>query len=100
MHNGIFKNLRQVMVFYNSRDIGPWPAPEVTVNVNREELGDLGLSEEEMADIIAFLHTLTDGYAAVGKSRADSLPARGLCRDQNRDRCPRVRSGFSPCPPG
>ncbi|MBP1597805.1 MAG: cytochrome c peroxidase family protein [Acidobacteria bacterium] len=67
MHNGIFKNLRQVMVFYNSRDIGPWPAPEVAVNVNREELGDLGLSEEEMADIIAFLHTLTDGYAAVGK---------------------------------
>ena len=67
MHNGIFKNLHQVMAFYNSRDIGPWAAPEVTVNVNRDELGNLVLSEEEMADIIAFLHTLTDGYAAAEK---------------------------------
>ena len=67
MHNGIFKTLHQVLAFYNSRDIVPWGAPEVAVNVNREELGNLGLSEEEMADIIAFLHTLTDGYGAAEK---------------------------------
>jgi len=62
LHNGIFKNLRQVVVFYNTRDVGPWPAPEVGVNVNRDELGNLGLTEQESDDIVAFLHTLTDGY--------------------------------------
>ena len=61
-HNGFFKNLRQVVVFYNTRDVGPWPPPEVGVNVNRDELGDLGLTEQEIDDIVAFLHTLTDGY--------------------------------------
>ena len=39
-----------------------WPAPEVAKNVNTEELGDLGLTEDEEADIIAFLKTLSDGY--------------------------------------
>lgn len=62
LHNGIFKNLRQVVVFYNTRDIGPWPEPEVAANVNAEELGDLGLTEQEVDDIVAFLHTLSDGY--------------------------------------
>ena len=62
LHNGIFKNLRQVVVFYNTRDVGPWPAPEIGVNVNRDELGDLGLTEQETDDIVTFLHTLMDGY--------------------------------------
>ncbi len=64
MHNGIFKTLRQAVVFYNTRDVGPWPAPEVPQNVNREELGGLGLTEQEVDDIVAFLGTLTDGYEA------------------------------------
>ncbi len=62
LHNGIFKNLRQVVVFYNTRDVGPWAPPEVRANVNREELGDLGLTEQEVDDIVAFMLTLTDGY--------------------------------------
>ena len=62
LHNGIFKNLRQVVVFYNTRDVGPWPPPEVRMNVNHDELGDLGLTEQEIDDIVAFMHTLTDGY--------------------------------------
>ncbi|MHC4519259.1 MAG: cytochrome-c peroxidase [Planctomycetota bacterium] len=62
MHNGIFKTLRQVVVFYNTRDVGPWPAPEVPQNVNREELGDLGLTARDTDDLVAFLHTLTDGF--------------------------------------
>ena len=66
MHNGIFKTLRQVVVFYNTRDIGPWPASEVRENVNREELGDLGLTEQDVDDIVAFLQTLTDGYEPKG----------------------------------
>lgn len=60
MHNGVFETLEEVVDFYNSRDTGDWPAPEVDANVNREELGDLGLTEQEMADLVAFLHTLTD----------------------------------------
>jgi cytochrome c peroxidase len=61
-HNGFFKNLRQVVVFYNTRDVGPWAPPEVRANVNREELGDLGLTEQEVDDIVAFMQILTDGY--------------------------------------
>jgi len=62
MHNGLFKTIRQVVVFYNTRDIGPWPEPEYSENVNTDELGSLGLTEQEIDDIVAFLHTLTDGY--------------------------------------
>lgn len=62
LHNGIFKTLREVVVFYNTRDVGPWPPPEVPENVNREELGNLGLTEQEADDIVAFLKTLTDDY--------------------------------------
>jgi cytochrome c peroxidase len=62
MHNSVFKNLYQVVAFYNSRDVKPWPEAEVPANVNREELGDLGLTPEEIEDIVAFMLTLTDGY--------------------------------------
>jgi cytochrome c peroxidase len=62
LHNGVFKNLYQVVAFYNSRDVKPWPEPEVLTNVNRDELGDLGLTPEEIEDIVAFMLTLTDGY--------------------------------------
>ena len=62
LHNGVFKTLRQVVSFYNSRDVAPWPAPEVGRNVNREELGNLGLTEREIDDLTAFLLTLNDGH--------------------------------------
>jgi cytochrome c peroxidase len=79
MHNGYFKTLRGAVVFYNDRDKKPlcsqnriteeaalkqqcWPAPEVITNVNREELGDLGLKAREIDDIVAFMKTLTDGW--------------------------------------
>jgi cytochrome c peroxidase len=62
MHNGVFKTLYQVVAFYNTRDVAPWPAPEWSNNVNRDELGDLKLTTQEIDDIVAFLHTLTDGY--------------------------------------
>jgi len=62
MHNGIFKSLYEVVAFYNTRDLGPWPPPEVPENVNFEELGDLKLSNQEIEDIVAFLETLTDGW--------------------------------------
>jgi cytochrome c peroxidase len=62
MHNGVFKTLFQVLAFYNTRDVARWPAPEVGQNVNREELGTLRLTNQELEDVIAFLQTLTDGW--------------------------------------
>jgi cytochrome c peroxidase len=62
MHNGVFKSLDEVVDFYNTRDLGGWPAPEYPENVNSDELGNLGLSDQDVDDIVAFLMTLTDGY--------------------------------------
>ncbi len=64
-HNGFFATLEDIVHFYNTRDVADWPAPEVADNVNVDELGDLGLSADEEADIVAFLKTLTDGFGEV-----------------------------------
>ena len=77
-HNGYFKSLEGIVHFYNTRDVKGlcpglyseaqalaedcWPAPEVSENVNHDELGDLGLTLEQEAAIVAFLRTLSDGY--------------------------------------
>jgi cytochrome c peroxidase len=77
-HNGYFKSLEGIVHFYNTRDVKSicpgdyteekalaencWPPPEVSDNVNRDELGDLGLTSEEEAAIVAFLKALSDGY--------------------------------------
>lgn len=62
MHNGAFKSLHEVVDFYNTRDLGGWPPPEYPENINTDELGNLGLTEQDVDDIVAFLMTLTDGY--------------------------------------
>ena len=80
MHNGVFKTLREVVVFNNTRDVATWRAPEVPQNVHRHisarhnvhghqhmavdegTFGRLGLTDQEVDDIVAFLGTLTDGY--------------------------------------
>ena len=61
-HNGYFKSLEAIVHFYNTRDVASagWPAPEVAVNINRTELGNLGLNRGEEKAIVAFLRTLTD----------------------------------------
>lgn len=77
-HNGYFKTLEGLVHFYNTRDVKDvcpgdytmqealdancWPAPEVPENVNRDELGDLGLTPDEEAALVAFLRALSDGY--------------------------------------
>jgi cytochrome c peroxidase len=61
-HNGVFKSLKEVVHFYNTRDIAEWPPAEVPENVNTDELGDLGLTDEEEDAIVAFMLTLSDGY--------------------------------------
>lgn len=73
-HNGYFKTLRSIVHFYNTRDVlgdcgatvnpvpgtNCWPLPEVAINVNDAELGDLGLTPAEEDDLVAFLKTLSD----------------------------------------
>ena len=50
------------MHFYNTRDVEDWLEPEVPENVNTDELGDLGLTEDEESAIVAFMKTLSDGF--------------------------------------
>jgi len=59
-HNGYFPTLKEIVNFYNTRDIGNFPPPEVPETVNTSELGNLGLTDQEENDIVAFLLTLTD----------------------------------------
>jgi len=79
-HNGYLKSLKQVVHFYNTRDkyaypvtsghcpagttekVNCWPTPEVPNNVDMTS-GNLGLTDEEENQIIAFLQTLSDGFA-------------------------------------
>jgi len=62
MHNGVFKSLKEVVHFYNTRDVEVWPIAEVPENINDDELGNLGLSDAEEDAIVAFMKTLSDGY--------------------------------------
>jgi cytochrome c peroxidase len=81
-HNGWFKSLESIVHFYNTRDVLPrcdgvmtekdalknncWPAPEVDQNVfpPGRFIGNIGLTPEDEADIVAYLKTLTDTYTA------------------------------------
>jgi len=78
-HNGYFKSLKQVVHFYNTRDkyaypvtsghcpngttekVDCWPMPEVRNNIDTTS-GNLGLTEKEENQIVAFLQTLSDGF--------------------------------------
>jgi cytochrome c peroxidase len=61
-HNGFFATLDEIVHFYNTRDVAdpPWPPAEVPENVNNAELGNLGLTALDEANLVAFLKTLTD----------------------------------------
>ena len=78
-HNGYIKSLKQLVHFYNTRDVFPfpvtsghcppgtiekvncWPLPEVPNNVNTT-VGKLGLTDREEDLIVIFMQTLTDGF--------------------------------------
>ncbi|HET6559524.1 MAG TPA: cytochrome c peroxidase [Prolixibacteraceae bacterium] len=63
-HNGYFKSLKEVVHFYNTRDVpgAMWPPAEYPENINTDELGNLGLTDAEEDAIVAFMATLSDGY--------------------------------------
>jgi cytochrome c peroxidase len=62
MHNGYFTSLKDVVKFYNTRDVASagWPAPEVAENMNKKDMGNLKLTDSEIDDIVTFLNTLSD----------------------------------------
>jgi len=61
-HNGFFKTLKEIVHFYNARDVDSenWPPPEFLENVNVDEMGDLGLMDHEEDLIVIFMTTLSD----------------------------------------
>ena len=79
-HNGYFKSLKQIVHFYNTRDVYAyhvtsghcppgtvekvtcWPMPEVPNNIDMT-FGNLGLTNHEEDLIVTFLQTLTDGFS-------------------------------------
>ncbi|BBO71316.1 cytochrome-c peroxidase [Desulfosarcina alkanivorans] len=59
-HNGYFATLKDIVNFKNTRDVGGWEKPEVVANLNTADMGNLGLTDQEVDDVVAFLMTLTD----------------------------------------
>ena len=85
-HNGYAKSLKQLVHFYNTRDVFPepvtsgncpegttekvdcWPMPEVPNNIDMT-VGSLGLTDEEEDLLVTFLQTLTDGFTTLYPDR-------------------------------
>jgi cytochrome c peroxidase len=79
-HNGYIKSLKQLVHFYNTRDVYPfavtsghcppgktekvdcWPKPEVPATIDMT-VGNLDLTDREEDQVVAFLQTLTDGFS-------------------------------------
>jgi cytochrome c peroxidase len=79
-HNGYIKSLKQLVHFYNTRDVFPfsvtsghcpagktekvdcWPSPEVPGPTEDMTVGKLNLTDHEEDLIVIFLETLTDGF--------------------------------------
>ena len=80
MHNGVLLTLKDVVHFYNTRDVWPlcdsqlgnqdpefgvtcWAEPEIPETMDSSFLGNLNLTNAEEDAIVAFLKTLTDGWS-------------------------------------
>lgn len=65
MHNGALATLKDVVEFYNKRDLEPkrWGKTDYPKTVNRDDLGNLQLSDQQVADLVAFLQSFTDRSA-------------------------------------
>ncbi len=62
LHNGSIKTLREVMEFYNKRDLEPerWGVTNYPETMNHEDMGDLGLTDQEVDDLVALMAAFTD----------------------------------------
>lgn len=93
MHNGFFDNLRDVVSFYSTRNSNPkrWYGPSGIPNdlpvaylpnivndrspFDRPASAGPALTEKEIDDIVAFLHTLTDELTSGAKETTPLAPA-------------------------
>jgi cytochrome c peroxidase len=64
MHNGVLKSLKEVVHFYNTRDVreANWPRPEFPETMHDKRVGRLRLSNADEDAIVAFMRTLSDGW--------------------------------------
>jgi cytochrome c peroxidase len=78
-HNGYIKSLKQLVHFYNTRDVYPfnvtsghcpagttekvdcWPMPEVKNNIDMT-VGKLGLTDQEENQLVIIMQALSDGF--------------------------------------
>jgi len=62
LHNGSIGTLKEVVEFYNKRDVEPerWGKTDFPETVNREDMGDLELTDQEVDDLVALMNTFTD----------------------------------------
>jgi cytochrome c peroxidase len=92
-HNGYIKSLKQLVHFYNTRDVfafpvtsghcppptvekvNCWPMPEVRNNLD-QTTGNLALTDHEEDLVVMFLQTLTDGFT---RPYPDSDTFTGMC---------------------
>lgn len=75
LHNGSIKTLKEVMEFYNKRDVEPerWGKTDFPETVNHDDMGDLKLTDQEVDDLVALMHTFTDKNLLEMKE-GDGLP--------------------------
>jgi cytochrome c peroxidase len=120
-HNGYFKSLKQIVHFYNTRDVYAydvtsghcppgttekvdcWPRPEVpsptTIDMTT---GKLGLTDQEENQIVAFLQTLTDGFTSPYPNSDTYTGACTTCDPATDPNCSPSRQGngsLIPTPP-
>lgn len=62
MHNGSIATLREVMEFYNKRDLEPmrWGSTDYPETVNRDDMGNLELTDQQVSDLVALMGAFTD----------------------------------------
>jgi cytochrome c peroxidase len=107
MHNGYFKRLEDVVHFYNTaslkrdpvrcpagttaeqaRERDCWPAPEFPAGIASGLIGNIGLTADEEAALVAYLKTLTD-QDSVDAPRARDHSHGHAHRDEQHQHSPR-----------
>jgi cytochrome c peroxidase len=117
-HNGYIKSLKQLVHFYNTRDVYPfpvtsghcpsgttekvdcWPMPEVPGPTEDMTVGKLNLTDHEEDLIVAFLETLTDGFTTpfpdISTYRGSCMTG-GSAKTQGNDSLIPTPSPLPPC---
>ncbi len=118
-HGGYIKSLKQLVHFYNTRDlfafpvtsghcpagttekVGCWPMKEVNNNLDTTT-GNLGLTDTEENQIVHFLQTLTDGFTTPYPDRNTFTGSCMTCNPATDPNCSPSRQGngeLIPTPP-